>query len=251
MTIPLQTSAVYGPVRSRRFGASLGVNLLPGGQKVCNFDCVYCQYGSELSVAHPAFPTTREVVSDTAACLRKARLDHVPIDWIMIAGNGEPTLHPMFHEIIGALTALRDKVAPGLPIGILSNASTCRRPIIRAALAKLDGRFMKLDAGRPDAFCEINHPADARVWDETIEGLSLLREVTLQSMFVDGAAQNVSDDQVESWTEAVQRVRPAAVQIYTIDRPTANRGLLPAARRKLDAIADRLFEKTGIRGMVF
>ena len=115
----------------------------------------------------------------------------------------------------------------------------------------MDGRFMKLDAGRRDAFCEINHPADAAGWDEMVEGLGSLRDVTLQSLFVDGTAQNVSEDQVESWVEAVNRVRPAAVQIYTIDRPTGKSGLLPAARQTLNAIADELFEKTGIRGMVF
>lgn len=251
MTIPLQSSIVYGPVESRRFGRSLGINLLPKDMKVCNFDCVYCQYDLPPPMRNAVFPTVGEVVSETASSLRDAILDHRPIDWITIAGNGEPTLHPNFLEIVVALVALRDRLLPDLPIGILSNSSTCHKPKVREALSKLNGRFMKLDAGQLSVFCGVNRPADTAGWNEMIGGLSSLRDIVLQSLFFTGAVRNVDADTVRNWAEAVGRIRPADVQIYTIDRPTRAEGLLPASRETLDAISDLLFEQTGIRGMVF
>lgn len=251
MTIPIQPSIVYGPVESRRFGRSLGINLLPTSAKVCNFDCVYCQYGASSSSRPAIFPTVEEVVSETASSLRIVIRERRVIDWITIAGNGEPTLHPEFAKAVDGLTALRDRLMPDTPIGILSNSSTCHRPRIREALSKLSGRFMKFDAGTFSVFRRINRPADAGGWDKIVDGLGSLKGVVLQSLFFDGAVQNTGVETVRNWAEAVGRIRPVDVQIYTVDRPTSIAGLLPASRESLDMISDTLFKHTGIRATVF
>ncbi len=140
---------------------------------------------------------------------------------------------------------------PDTPIGILSNSSTCHRPKIREALSKLDGRFMKFDAGTLSIFRGINRPADTGGWDKIIDGLGSLKDIVLQSLFFDGAVQNTGAETVRNWAEAVGHIRPVDVQIYTIDRPTSIAGLLPASRESLGMISDTLFEHTGIRAMVF
>ncbi len=251
MTIPLQTDVVYGPVKSRRFGTSLGINLLPRDLKVCNYSCVYCQYSPSSLAGNHMFPTVQEVESKVVSALRRMTLSGQSADWITIAGNGEPTLHPNFPEIVNALIALRDRLIPDLPIGILSNSSTCGRPRIREALMKLSGRFMKLDTGREAVFCQINHPAEPTRWNEMVEDLSSLRNIVLQSMFFTGSVENIDDASIRDWVEAVNRIRPEIVQIYTIDRPPLSTGLLPASRKVLEGISDRLFERAGIQGLIF
>lgn len=251
MSIPLQSEIVYGPLQSRRFGTSLGINLLPKDQKICNFNCVYCQYGRSRLTESAVFPTIQEIEAEVASFLNNAKNHNRAIDWIMIAGNGEPTLYPYFSTVVDSLIVLRNRVFPDLPIGILSNSSTCYQPEIQEALSKLDGRFMKLDAGQKSAFLEINSPSGAARWEEIITGLYRLRNLVLQSLFFTGEKQNISDDLVDDWIIAVSYIRPSSVQIYTIDRPPREENLLPVSRKILDSISSRLFEKTGIQGLVF
>lgn len=249
--IPLQLGIVYGPLESRRFGASLGINVLPTTKKICNFDCVYCQYGQSVSNDRPIFPAVQEIQIEVALALSEAKRENRPLDWLMIAGNGEPTLHPEFPRIVDSLISLRNELYPGLPIGILSNSSTCAQPRIQEALLKLEGRFMKLDAGAKLLFYEINQPANSARWEEIIAGLYHLRSFIMQSLFFTGVAQNVSDSFIDDWIVAVKYIQPKSVQIYTIDRPTRDEGLLPVCGEVLDSIAKRLFERTGIQGLVF
>lgn len=251
MPIPLQSGVVYGPLVSRRFGKSLGVNLLPTDQKVCNFDCVYCQYGESGLNAPAVFPGIDEIEAGLDAYLNSAPDAPSKTDWIMIAGNGEPTLHPRFPEIVGRLISWRDRHLARVPVGILSNASTCHEPEIFEALSKLDGKFMKLDAGDIQAFQEVNKPSGAVRWADTIAGLYRLKNTILQSLFFTGDRQNTSDPLVDGWVNAVGYIRPQSVQIYTLDRPPRQEGLRPAPLETLNRISRRLTAKTGIPGVVF
>lgn len=248
MTIPLQTGILYGPLDSRRFGRSLGINLLPGDQKICNFNCVYCQYGGSKLKRAAKFPSVKEI---WLSFIEFSESFSGKIDRITIAGNGEPTLHPQFQKVAKQLTSLRDLFFPGIPVGILSNSSTCHDPRIRAALELLDDRFMKLDAGSDRSFQDINAPSAAAEWDRMIAGLRQLKAVVIQSMFVGGPAQNISDEAVEEWIEKVRAIRPKSVQIYTLDRSPRLNTALPVPRRVLADISERLTRKTKIPAQVY
>ena len=246
MTIPLQTGIVYGPIESRRFGRSLGVNLLPTGKKLCNFDCTYCQYGAAIPLEDSFLPSCKEIEE----ALEEFSSDpggH--LDWIMISGNGEPTLHPDFPAIVDELKKWRDHRSVGVPIGVLSNSSTCHRPVIQDTLAKLDGRFMKLDAGNERIFWRMNKP-DHR-WADIITGLFHLKKVVIQSLFVQGGVDNISPESLDDWMQTVAYIHPEKVQIYTLDRPPKDEGLESVSFEKLQEIRDRLVSERGISAEVF
>lgn len=250
--IPLQSGIVYGPLKSRRFGVSLGINFLPRDQKICNFDCVYCQYGQSQISKRAHFPDLHEIEEEVATHLYAAKNYDSPIDCLMIAGNGEPTLHPLFSEVIDSLVSLRNKILPHLPIGILSNSSTCHQSEIQEALSKLDGCFMKLDAGGEKTFQAINRPAGhGHCLKRIAEGLRDVRGVTLQSLFIEGSFNNISDGDVEEWGGLVRDIGPRSVQIYTVERPTACRGVLPVPKSKLENIAEFLTTKMSVPSMVY
>jgi len=251
VTIPLQTKIIYGPLKSRRFGNSLGINLLPSDQKVCNFDCVYCQYDRSALATHTVFPELNEIEAEASLFMSDAVKQGVTLDWITIAGNGEPTLHPQFEEVVKRLLALRDRLLPGVPVGILSNASTCHRPEIRRTLALLDGRFMKLDAGSPSVFASVNRPSGPERWGGTVAGLRALERTVLQSLFFDGTEHNVEPAQIDDWVDIVGYIRPESVQVYTIDRPTRLHGLQAVPTEKLQRIAAQLTTQTGIPADIY
>ncbi len=247
--IKLQSGIVYGPVVSRRFGKSLGINLLPANAKVCTFDCVYCQYKD--SPGGRGFADFPEIYAQLLSDFERIRDQKIKIDWIMLSGNGEPTLHPDFADIVDSLLTLRDVYFPKTPLGILSNSSTCHKKEIRDALSKLDGRFMKLDAGSLYIFHDVNRPFTTLSWGDVIQGLSDLPNVVLQSMFVTGKVDNTGEKAVDDWIEAVRCIRPSEVQIYTVDRMPQDAGILPADEKKLKTISDKLKAKTHIQSTVY
>ena len=133
MPLPPLERIVYGPVRSRRLGASLGINLLPAGMKICNMDCVYCQYGWTRGAVRyrgesVGWPSAQAVETALSARLAAAADRTEVIDRLTVAGHGEPTLHPEFEEIATRLCAVRDRIAPGMPLAILSNSTTAAAP---------------------------------------------------------------------------------------------------------------------------
>lgn len=248
---PLQSAAVYGPIHSRRYGYSLGINPLPVSYKFCDFDCVYCQYG--WTPRQPGEQQTREKIRPADELL--SEIDHsfqialsnkTPVDVITIAGNGEPTLHPQFSRLVDGLLDLRDQYFPKVRIGILSDSSQCYRLEIRQALAKLDDRSMKLDAGDWETVQKVNRPLANFDWTRTLRSLEALKDITLQTLFVQGSCDNTSPRQIESWIEAVRLVRPKSVQVYTVDRPPADAGIRPVSVSQLRTIAEQCEAATHI-----
>ena len=244
--LPLHEGIVYGPVHSRRLGWSLGVNLMPRGVKLCSFNCSYCQYGWTRSTVRPGRPTTdawpapAAVVRSVGLALERLAAQRVRLAYVTLAGNGEPTLHPQFPEVVSALRAFRDDRVPSLKLAILSNASTLGEPRVVDALEQLDERFMKLDAGDPAVFRRINNPGVAL--EEVVEGLARLHDFTLQTMFVKdrlGRVDNTSDLAVALWIGQISRLKPRAVHVYTIDRDPAWPYLQPVPWARLEEIARR------------
>jgi wyosine [tRNA(Phe)-imidazoG37] synthetase (radical SAM superfamily) len=237
---------VYGPVRSRRLGTSLGVNLLPAGMKVCNMDCAYCQYGWSRGMARyrgqgPGWPSVEAVTTAVAVRLEEAAEQGELIDRLTIAGHGEPTLHPEFDAIVAGLLQVRDRLAPRLPIAVLSNSTTILWPDVRRSLLLLDERYMKLDAGDPIMFARLN--GGRTPIRDVIDGLRTLSPITVQAMFVRDPSHMIDNSTtaaVDHWLWALEAARAERVHIYTLDRRSALERLEPVPPRRLREIAEHV-----------
>ena len=245
--MPLHEGIVYGPVRSRRLGRSLGINLTPAHLKLCSFNCSYCQYGwSEHArrAATPTFehwPSPATVAKAVSAKLKSLAAQGEHIERLTLAGHGEPTMHPKFKDVVAALRKVRDELAPGVPLAVLSNASTLERADVCDALAELDERYMKLDAGDTATLRSVN--GTTLSIEQLVAGLKKVPGIVIQSMFVKdrtGRIDNTGDLTVINWVGALDRIRPKAVQVYTIDRAPAFPYLQQVTPNRLREIAQRV-----------
>jgi wyosine [tRNA(Phe)-imidazoG37] synthetase (radical SAM superfamily) len=230
--IGLQSGIIYGPVASKRLGRSLGINLLPPDKKVCVFNCIYCHYGPTY-VGKYELPTPGEVERALKARLQKKE----KIDYITFAGNGEPTLHPQFPEITRMVKEVRDRLAPGVPIALLSNSALLGDPDVVASVANIDFPIFKLDAGESGTFNAINRPIHLIELGPIIENLANMKNVTIQTMFLDGRLKNYCGYPFEKWLEAVEKISPEQVQIYSPDNPIPEEKVEPLRIERLREIA--------------
>lgn len=248
--IPLKSGIIYGPVNSRRLGRSLGLNLSPVRYKLCSFNCVYCQYGwTDVNTLDAAqyekdFPTADDFASTLERVLVEQKNEG--IDNITFSGNGESTLHPQFAELVDIAGALKNKYYPAARIGVLTNSSAATIEKVRKALGKLDFKIMKLDAGNIETFQEINRPCPQVDYQAILESLKSMQDVTLQTMFVDGAYQNIDQRKIDSWIERVGEIKPIKAQIYSLHRPSAASSLREVPAEKLKEIAVRVESATGV-----
>ncbi len=227
----LWESIVNGPVRSRRLGVSLGLNLIPARSKLCSFDCPYCECGFNTPRADGSrWPSPDEV----AHALRRglARLAASP-DWITFAGNGEPTMHPRFPVVVDRVLAVRAELVPGTRVAVLSNGLAAGKPAIRDALRALDARLMKLDPGPAERVNGVRYDA-ARL----VDGYRALKPYTIQAMVTRGTEwDGGSDASLAAWLPLVVRADPDGVQLYSLDRPPADPGLQNVPRERLEEMA--------------
>ena len=247
-TIPLQPGIIYGPVRSRRLGWSLGLNVSPTNYKLCSFNCVYCQYGQ--TAVHTMDTADRlgdlPTPDDFRQALENILCENKEIDNITFSGNGEPTLHPQFEALVDIAKQLKEEYFPEANIGVLSNSSTVNIEKVHRALTKLNFKIMKLDAGGLSTFRKINRPCREVDYEAIVNGLKSLEKVTLQTMFVDGAIQNIGDQEVGQWMERVGEIKPIKSQIYSLHRPPAESSLQEVAAEKLWEIAARTEKIAGV-----
>ena len=244
--IALQPGIIYGPILSRRLGRSLGINLLPANRKVCSFDCIYCQYGCTndlvLNPIRSTLPKPPEVFAAVEAALKKPR----NIDYLTFSGNGEPTIHPDFPEIVRGVLAIKNKLRPEAKLAILSNSSRVNDPEVAAALRLFDAPIMKLDAGDQETFSAINRPVSSLKIDEIVSGLQRLPILVIQSVLVNGKITNVRGEAFERWAERLAALHPRMVQIYSTERPTAQNEVVCVSPEKLKIIATELNERHGL-----
>lgn len=244
MTIPLQRGLIYGPVNSRRLGRSLGINLLPLKLKICTFNCVYCQYGwtqihGDQLYDASLWPELSDLSTALAGALKE--LTSQP-SYLTFSGNGEPTLHPAFPQIVEEVIRIRNQHAPEAQIAILSNSSTVSRPDIREAIEKLDVRIMKLDCGNEMYFRKYNNPTRGINLKDIISGLLQMSNVTIQSLFTSGEAGNYSTVHLRAWVEQIKNIEPVMVQLYTLDRGYPSDEIFPVSRDNLEGIKHDLDE---------
>jgi wyosine [tRNA(Phe)-imidazoG37] synthetase (radical SAM superfamily) len=256
MPLPPLERIVYGPVRSRRLGASLGINLLPAGMKVCNMNCAYCQYGWTRGAIKyrgqgTGWPRPQAVEAALAARLTAAASRNEVIDRLTVAGHGEPTLHPEFEDIVGRLCGVRDRIAPGIPLAILSNSTTAAADDVRRGLSACDERYMKLDAADSTTFATVN--GGGRHVSDIVDALRRLPPIVIQAMFVHdprGRVDNSGAAAVQEWLRAIETIRAKGVHVYTIDRSPALRSLEPVPPRRLREIGEQV-RAMGIPAEVF
>ena len=240
-------SIVYGPIRSRRLGVSLGVNLMPITAKLCTFDCVYCECGWNQPVSHPSLPTREEV---RIALESQLSIAIEPIDVITFSGNGEPTLHPDFLGIIQDTCALRDQYCPKAKVSVLSNSTQLGRTDVIEALRLCDNRILKLDSAIDATMRLIDKPVNAQLTVKQIaQWLSIFDgDFTLQTCFLRGEYKgqiidNTTPEELAAWYKMVDYLHPKQVMIYVIDRVTPLETLEKIPAETMEKIAIPLREK--------
>ena len=252
MSIPLKRGITYGPVRSRRLGRSLGVNLLPTVKKTCTFNCVYCQYGwtpykSLEEMKDLAWPSPEVVLREVERTLNELS---PPADYITFSGNGEPAMHPRFDELVDGVIDLRNRLSGASKTAILSNSTLLTDERVRQAVEKLDVPILKLDAGNSEVYDAYNRPLCDTTFDEIVATLKSMKHVTIQALFTAGASGNTDPRHLNDWVRRVVEISPINVQLYTLDRPYPSKNIAPAGRDLLEGIKASLDEH-GVHAEVY
>ena len=238
---------IFGPIKSRRLGVSLGVNLLPEDYKFCTYDCLYCECGWTLKTNKKIELHSKEIIKETleAKLIDMLSNNEAP-DNITFAGNGEPTIHPAFAEIINDTIELKDKYFPKAKISVLSNATQIHKQSVIEALNKVDQNILKLDSAVDSTFEIINRPKASLNVAKLVERLKIFKgKLTIQTMFIKGKFEgkpfdNTSDFEVEEWLKLLKEIKPKEVMIYPIARDTPLQGLEKISSEKLNEIGDKV-----------
>jgi wyosine [tRNA(Phe)-imidazoG37] synthetase (radical SAM superfamily) len=244
---------IFGPYDSRRLGRSLGINPLPAGARFCNFDCIYCECATATWPTQwdlrPQFPTPEHVRHGLAMAALTFRPDE--LDTLTIAGNGEPTLAPELDAIVNIVNEARDRDWPQARTVILTNGTMCHKPAVRAALAKLDERIVKLDAGTNWMLEQLNRPTTKLCIPELLRRISMLPQITIQSMFVHGPIDNTGPHDIETWCRWLSQLAPLSVQIYSLARTPAKEWVRTVRRGELEAISAYVQSIVGVEAHVY
>lgn len=244
----LHPGPIFGPIHSRRLGVSLGINLLPTDGKVCTFDCIYCECGlNSERVPHSRFPSREEVAEALELRLQDMKQNGPTPDVITFSGNGEPTLHPQFDEVVDDVIRLRDKYFPKAKISVLSNSTRIFQTKVFSALQRVDNNILKLDTVNLPFIKAVDRPVDTYYDTELLvsqmarfEGHCIIQTMFLQGEINGKDISNTSDIFVLPWIEALKQIRPQSVMIYTIDRETPITTLSKATHEQLDSIAQKV-----------
>lgn len=225
---------VYGPVPSRRLGASLGVDLVP--PKTCDFDCVYCQLGrtSSLTTRREPYVGPGDILEELIPRLESG----VRPDYITMAGSGEPTLNSELTAIISRVREITD-----IPVAVITNGSMLADPAVSAACGIADLVLPSLDAGDEETFRKLNRPCPGLGFDNVTAGLVDFRRkyegaVWLEVMMLEGL--NSSDASVKRIGELIEAIGPDEVHLNTVVRPPAEPFARPVGEERLREIASLL-----------
>ncbi len=247
MSTILFDKIVFGPIKSRRLGVSLGVNLLPVNTKLCSFDCIYCECGLLEKGQTGKLPSREDVKTALSEKLSEMKADGIAPDVITFAGNGEPTLHPDFDKIIDDTIVLRDSFFPDAKISVLSNATMLHKPMVFEALNKVDNNILKLDSGIESTMQLIDNPPNKNITVAKI--VSLLKQFNgnfiLQTMFLRGeinglTIDNTTDIELDAFIKVVKEIKPKQIMIYSLDREAPFKTLQKVEREEMDKIAGKL-----------
>lgn len=237
---------VFGPIHSRRLGSSLGVNLLPAGGKLCNFDCIYCECGWNRDGRDDRkLPGLDDVRNALEVRIKSCHEEGIAIDSITFSGNGEPTLHPDFPEIVDITLKLRDMYYPEAKVSVLSNATMLDRDGVMEALKKVDNPILKLDALTEEDVALINKPSGHYSVARVVEGMKRFDgNFVLQTMFLRGAGVDASEPvRLGRWLDLVRELRPREIMVYTLDREAPEQGLEKLSVEEMHALVQPLYDE--------
>lgn len=249
MATVIYPSPIFGPVHSRRLGVSLGINLLPSDGKFCTFDCIYCECGFNADFRpHQKLPTREEVRNALEARLQDMQQHGPRPDVLTFAGNGEPTAHPQFSEIMDDTLILRDRYFPAAKVSVLSNSTFIHKPEVFSALNKVDNNILKLDTIDVAYINKVDRPTGSYDVHKIIECMKAFKgKLIIQTLFMKGtfkgeSVDNTTDEYVLPWLDVVKEIAPQQVMIYTIARETPAPNLEKASREELDRIGELVFQ---------
>ena len=250
-------STIFGPIRSRRLGVSLGVNLLPNDGKICSFDCVYCEAGyNRQGFGTTGMPSREQTKNDLRAKLEGMKAAGDTLDVITFSGNGEPTLHPDFAGIVDDVIELRNEFYPNAKVSVLSNSTRIGDEKVAEALMRVDNNILKLDSAITPTMRLIDKPTSPDFNSEQlIEQLSKFSsQCIIQTMMLRGEHEgkvidNTTDDEINALIDAYKKIAPKEVMLYSIDRSTPEENLKKVEIDELRKIAER-FEAAGIKVQV-
>jgi wyosine [tRNA(Phe)-imidazoG37] synthetase (radical SAM superfamily) len=238
---------IFGPVSSRRLGASLGINLLPNDRKICTFNCIYCECGWTESHGSPSSFHPREKIRENLKDrLIEMSQNNEPLDTITFAGNGEPTMHPDFDLVIQDTIGIRNQYFPQAKIAVLSNASLIHKSKIYNALKRVDQNILKIDSAFESTARLLNQPYKGFDFQRTVDGLIKFNgKLIIQTMFIRGEYKgqhfdNTTKEEVDAWLELLEKINPQQVMIYTIARDTPSEGIEKVSEAELKEIARRV-----------
>lgn len=217
--------SIYGPVASWRLGKSLGVDLISSPEKICSFDCIYCQIEKtkNLTKQRQQFVETKKVEEELKHALETAQPDV-----ITFSGMGEPTLATNMPEIIKYIRKITK-----IPIAILTNSSLLFHKDVQNTLKQIDIIVAKLDAPNSDLFKKISQPAEGITFEKTIQGIKEMRQqfkgkFALQIMFM-----KINKNYAKELSDLAREIKPDEVQINTPLRPCS---IKPLSVEELDEI---------------
>lgn len=234
---------IFGPVKSRRLGNSLGINLLPVNAKFCTFNCVYCECGWNSKGVKIELPRLDDIVP---AMEKYFSENTQPLDVITFAGNGEPTINPDFPEIVAETIRLRNKYMPNVKISVLTNASNLGNKNVVAALKSIDEPILKIDTLVQSDFELINQPTSGLSIAAIVDNIaSNFEHPIIQTMFMRGNINgtffdNTTDESLRVYFETLKRLSPSLVMIYSIARETPLSGMQKVAPNELETIGTKI-----------
>lgn len=238
--------SVFGPINSRRLGKSLGINILPTEFKLCNFDCVYCECGWTNKTSKPEMPSVESVTEELLQKIQMLLDRNVQIDTLTFAGNGEPTLHPNFEEIVSSVKNIRDVFLPEAKIAVLNNSTLLKNTIVKQGLKDIDLNICKLDAGTVETMQAINQPRGHYNFEKVVDNLKEnAGNLIIQSLFLKGehdnkVIDNTTDKEINAWLNLLKEIQPQHVMIYSLDRESPAKHLEIVSKDKLYQIAQQV-----------
>jgi wyosine [tRNA(Phe)-imidazoG37] synthetase (radical SAM superfamily) len=253
--ISREKELIYAPMVIAPFGMTMTVNVLGSGPKACSFDCGYCDLGRTFTRLNRLkgeieLPSLESIKLAIDEAFKKIHAEGPVIDSILISGNGEPTLHPEFPEIVRLVLEARKIWTPGKPIRVMTNGYALDSRKITDAMNMLDERIVKIDAGNEKMFKLVNSPLSRTNLARVLNGVKKLRDVTVQTMLMKGPIDNTNKADLDDWMEVIAMIKPKGVILQAISRPSAMPELTRLTEDQIYGIASMLERRVQIKAVV-